>query len=358
MDMMRWPFPVLAALLLAGCGNAPGGQAPPEGDTGNKAVDGHDAAAARPEPGGAAARVEDGGDAGAGVGLMMPPAWFPKDWDKGAYRGAEPGIAPDLRRRLRQELMLTEPFLLWAAAHDQGIDEKFEPAWVWWTALRSCARGIQMSEDLGGEFGDRERGRASLTVARDELKAFAAAQPADITMYFAAQLGQWNAQTGSFALGGLGRAYTINALEVEKSVDELFRGGSKVELYADANGQALSGIFAYGTGLQCVAADGGSYYRLGPQRNWQVVFGDVEAGMGGLLYQKSRPILPAVSMTREEAAAFAARNAERKVMVAVTFGPHPRGLPGTANVSQVWAVLRRAEITDALGGAVLATRTY
>ncbi|MGB3393707.1 MAG: hypothetical protein WA956_02535 [Stenotrophomonas sp.] len=356
MNMTRWLPPVLAALLLAACGKGAEGQAPAMDEAGDKTAD-----AGNPPP----AQLAGGGDAGvakvANVGgerLLMPPNWFPKDWDKGAYRGAEPGIQPDLRHKLQQELMLTEPFRLWAVANDQGIDEKFEPAWVWWAALRSCERGIQMSEDLGGEFGDRERGKASLTTARNELKAFAAAQPADITMYFTAKLGQWNAQTGRFGLGELGRAWNINALEVEKSVDELFPGGTSVQLYTDANGQALSELFAYGTSVQCVAADGGSYYQLGPQRNWKVVFGEIESGMGGLLYQKSRPILPAVNMTREEAAAFAGRNPERKVMVAVTFGPHSRGLSGTANVSQVWAALRKAEITDALDGVVLATRTY
>lgn len=356
MNMTRWLPPVLAALLLAACGKGAEGQAPAMDEAGDKTAD-----AGNPPP----AQLAGGGDAGvakaadvAGERLLMPPNWFPKDWDKGAYRGAQPDTQPELRHTLQQELMLTEPFRLWAVANDQGIDEKFEPAWVWWTALRSCERGIQMSEDLGGEFGDRERGKASLTTASNELKAFAAAQPADITMYFTAKLGQWNAQTGNFGLGELGRAWNINALEVEKSVDELFPGGTSVQLYTDANGQALSELFAYGTGVQCVAADGGSYYQLGPQRNWKVVFGEIESGMGGLLYQKSRPVLPAVNMTREEAAAFAGRNSERKVMVAVTFGPHSRGLSGTANVSQVWAVLRKAEISDAQDGTVLATRMY
>src|SRR3546814_20812292 len=95
-------------------------------------------------------------------------------------------------------MVAVTPFILWAVANDTLVTEAFEPIWVWYTAIRSCERGIQMSEDLAGEFGDRARGKAALTQARNELKAWAATQPRDMTLYFNAKNGQWNAAECSF----------------------------------------------------------------------------------------------------------------------------------------------------------------
>lgn len=291
--------------------------------------------------------------------LLKPPSWFPADWDPNAYRGAEPGYQPDLVHKLQQELMLTAPFTIWAVAHDTLIDEKFEPVWVWWTALRSCAKGIQMSDDLAGEFGDRDRGKAALTTARNELKAFAASQPAEMTMYFTANLGQWNEKTGNFPLTNIGRAYNINALEVEKTVESGFADGAEVLLYSDANGQGISQLRASTSNVQCVAPDNRTYYKFSRDSQWYVVFGEAERGMGGLVNWKSRPATPSFNMSREQAAAFAQRNPERKVMVSITFGPSQQpGFVVSVDQSGVHGVLKTVTITDALDGSTLATKAY
>src|SRR3546814_6835944 len=72
-----------------------------------------------------------------------------------------------------------------------------------------------MSEDLAGEFGDRARGKAALTQARNELKAWAATQPRDMALYFTAKLGQWNAADGSFQLQTPGVATTLKPQDLE-----------------------------------------------------------------------------------------------------------------------------------------------
>ncbi len=339
----------LALLCLAACG----GEGP---STAGEAAAGGETAIAGTVP--AASEPGTPAPAAATAKLLTPPSWFPSDWDQGAYRGAEPNYQPDLIHKLRQELQLTAPFTLWAVAHDTLIDEKFEPVWVWWTALRSCQKGIQMSEDLAGEFGDRERGKAALTTARNELKAWAATQPADMTMYFTANLGQWNEKTGNFPLTNLGRAYNINALEVEKNVDSLFMDGAEVLLYSDANGQGISQLRASTSNVQCVAPDNQTYYTFSRDSQWFVVFGEAERGMGGQINWKSRPQTPSFGMTREQAAALAQRNPERKVMVSVTFGPGGDSFVQSIDHSAIRAALKTVTITDALDGSTLATKTY
>src|SRR3546814_3059806 len=95
-------------------------------------------------------------------------------------------------------MVAVTPFILWAVANDTLVTEAFEPIWVWYTDIRSCERGIQMSEDLAGEFGDRARDKAALTQARHVLQARAATQPRDLTPYFTNKPGQTNAADGSF----------------------------------------------------------------------------------------------------------------------------------------------------------------
>lgn len=348
--LMRAGVAVIA-LLAAGCGgeNTPGAE-------GEVAAPGAEAAAASaPVAGGPA---EAPVPTTASAKLLMPPNWFPADWDPNAYRGAEPGYQPELIHNLRQELMLTAPFTIWAVAHDTLIDEKFEPVWVWWTALRSCEKGIQMSEDLAGEFGNRERGKVALTTARNELMAFAATQPAEMTMTFTANLGQWNEKTGNFPLTNLGRAYNINALEVEKAANFAFVDGAEVLLYSDANGQSVSQLRASISNVQCVAADQKTYYTFSRDSQWYVVFGEAERGAGGLINWKSRPSTPSFGMTREQAGAFAQRNPERKVVVSVTFGPGGDSFVQSIDHSAIRAKLSNVTITDALDGATLATQTY
>ena len=291
--------------------------------------------------------------------LLTPPDWMPSDWDRNAYRGADANLQPDLVHALRQELQLTAPFTLWAVAHDRLIDEKFEPVWVWWTALRSCERGIRMSEDLAGEFGDRERGKSALTKAREELRKFAAAQPDDITMYFTANLGQWNESTGDFPLTNIGSAWNIDALEVERATDQAFRDGAEVQLYSDRSGQYLTHLRASISTVACVAQDQKSVYKFSRESQWYVVFGDAGRGMGGLANYTSRAPLPGFGMTREQAAALVQRNPERKVMVAVKFGAKEEpGFVVGSQQSAVRGVLRTIAITDATDGTVLARKNY
>lgn len=299
-----------------------------------------------------------GADAAASGELLMPPAWMPADWDRNAYRGADVGQQPELVHELRQQVLYTAPLTLWAIANDTLIDERFEPVWVWWTALRSCERGIRMSEDLAGEFGDRARGKAALTAAREELKAFAATQPADITLHFTAHLGQWNESTGDFPMQNLGPATTLDALAVERNTGNISPDGATVQLYTDRNGQFLTHVQASISDVSCVAPDRKSVYRFSRQSQWFVVFGDVDRGMGGLANYTARAPLPSFGMGREQAAAFVQRNPERKVVVSITFGASGPGFVLGSDHSAVRGQLRRIVVADAIDGSTLAQRTY
>ncbi len=285
---------------------------------------------------------------------------MPADWDQNVFWGAEHVAtqpAADILK-WRQNMILTVPYTLWAVANDTLVDEKFEPIWVWYTALRSCQKGIQMSEDLAGEFGDRERGKAALTTARNELKAWAATQPAEITLHFTARLGQWNDKTGAFMMQDLSRATTLRTKDAE-SVDPHFDGAT-VELGSDFQ-QGLQAINHFQASLlapDCVSADGTQVYTFQKQSQWWVTFGDVDRGAGGLANYKSRAFLPKISMTREAAAAFAQRNSERKVEVSVTFAPAGSSFVKGVDQSAIRARYTKVTIADALNGSVLAEQSY
>lgn len=285
---------------------------------------------------------------------------MPADWDQNVFAGAEyiaTQPADDIRK-WRQDMILTVPFTLWAVANDTLVEEKFEPIWVWYTALRSCEKGIQMSEDLAGEFGDRARGKAALTTARNELKAWAATQPKDITLYFTANLGQWNDNTGAFMMQNLSKATTLRAKDAESNDPYFF--GATVELWSDfqAGRQAINHFQASLIAPECLSKDGSMVYKFEKDSQWWVAFGDVDRGMGGLANYKSHALLPQIAMTREAAAAFAQRNPERKVEVAVTFVPAGSSFVKGIDQSSIRAAYTKVTIMDALDGSVLAEQSY
>lgn len=344
----------MAALSLAACGGETAPAATDAAGTGDATAE----AAAAP---GADPVAPGETTAAAAAGRLIPsPSWMPADWDQNVFGGAEyleTQPADDILK-WRQNMILTVPFTLWAVSNDTLVDERFEPIWVWYAALRSCEKGIQMSEDLGGEFGDRERGKAALTTARTELKAWAATQPAEITLYFTAKLGQWNDKTSAFMMQGLSRATTLRTKDAE-SVDPFFDGAT-VELWSDGQQgrQAINHFQASLLAPDCVSADKTKVYTFQKQSQWWVVFGDVDRGMGGLANYTSRAFLPKISMTREEAAAFAQRNPERKVEAAVSFVPAGSSFVKGVDQSSIRAKYTKVTIYDALDGSVLATETY
>lgn len=333
------------ALLMAGCG---GGEAPPAADNAGVAS-GNDVAgsavATNPEP-----------SAGDQAGLIVPASWMPADWDRDVYAGSGEQLDDQAIRRARQGMLNTVPFTLWAVANDSRVTEAFEPIWVWYAAIRSCARGIELSEDLAGEFGNRDRGKMGLTRARDELKRWAATQPRDMTLYFSATLGEWNAERGTFQLGSLSKATTLKPGDVE-SIDPYF-DGANVELWSDRSGQAINHFQASLVAPQCASADRTKVYKFQRQSQWWVVFGDVDRGMGGLPDYKSRAMLPAIAMTRERAADFAQRNRERKVIVAVTFAPAGSSFVKGIDQSAIRAAFRKVTITDPTDNSVLVAKEY
>lgn len=333
-----------AALILASCG----GTKAPAGNQAALMANLTGAMAAQPD---ASAPVPE-----AQPGLVTPPSWMPSDWDHEVYQGSGEGLDGKGILRSRQNMLNTVPFTLWAVAHDTRVTEAFEPIWVWYTAIRSCERGIQMNDDLAGEFGNRERGKASLTTARNELKAWAATQPQELTMYFTAMLGEWNQTSGAFALQQLGRATTLKPSDID-AIDDL-HDGATVELWTDSTGQAINHFQASLTAPQCVSKGKTKVYKFERMSQWWVVFGEADTGMGGTVNYKTHAFLPAIRMTRDAAAAFAQRNPQRKVVVAVTFVPAGSSFVKNLDQSAIRAKYRQVTITDALDGSLLVSQAY
>jgi len=354
--LVRATLASAVGLALAACGSeAPAGDAAAPAEAGGNAVAPSAAPAAETAAVAPAAVAAAPGE----LPLFQSPSWFPADWDQNVYSGADyPNQPPDVKRRQKQYMIFTAPITLWAVAHDTLVDEKFEPIWVWYAALKSCEKGIEMSEDLGGEFGNRERGRASLTQARNELKAWAATQPQEITLYFSANLGQWNETTGNFMMQNLSKATTIRVKDAE-SIDPYFDGAT-VELWSDGKQgrQAINHFQASLAAPECISKDGSMVYKFQKQSQWWVVFGDVDRGAGGLANYKSREFMPAINMTREQAAAFAQRNPERKIEVAVTLTPLGSSFVKGIDQSAIRNKFKQVTIYDGLDGSVLAQQTY
>jgi hypothetical protein len=346
----------VAALSLAACGG---------GETAPAATD----AAGTGEAGaldagmagtGADMAAPGAAPAAAAAGQLVPsPSWMPADWDQNVFGGAEyidTQPAEDLLR-WRQTMIFTVPITLWAIANDTLVDERFEPIWVWYTALRSCEKGIQMTEDLAGEFGDRERGKAALTTARNELKAWAATQPKEITLYFTAELGQWNERTGNFPLRNFSDATTIPTKQALQ-FDQYFEGAN-VEAAPDADGVTRINHFqASLLAPECLSKDKTKIYKFEKLSQWWVIPGDVERGAGGLVNYKERAAMPLLTMTREQAAAYAQRNPERKVEVSVTLAPMGESIVKGTDQSAIRTKIVRGSITDFNDGTVLVNQTY
>lgn len=350
MTSLKFATFVSALAMLVACG---GGEAP---------APVADAAAGEAMAGASGAPVETAAAPAADPGarsLVPSPSWMPADWDQNVFTGAEYAATQpvDDLQKWRQQMIFTVPVTLWAVANDTLVTEQFEPIWVWWTALRSCQKGIQMSEDLAGEFGDRARGKAALTTARNELKAWAATQPKEITLYFTATLGQWNEATGNFPMHTFSKATTIPT-KVAETFDPFFDGAT---VEAGSNAQGVTNINHFQASLRapdCLSADGQMVYKFEKMSQWWVVFGDVDRGAGGLANYKARESFPEFKMTREQAAALAQRNPERKVEIAATFVPVGSSFVKGIDQSAIRAKFTTVTITDALDGSVLATRTY
>ena len=336
-----------AALLISACGGgAPAaGNAPAQGEV--AAGQGASAAGLATVP---------PNDAPEGTVLVMPPCWMRADWDRNVYPGSGSPLDAQGVSRARQNQLATIPFTLWAVANDTLVTEEFQPIWVWYTAIRSCERGIQMSDDLAAEFGDRQRGKAALTQARSALRAWAATQPREMTLYFPASLGQWDQVSGAFQFQQTGSATTL------KPKDLAFMGpyldGARVELWSDRSGQAINHFQASLAAPQCPSKDKTKVYKFERMSQWWVVFGDVDRGMGGLANYKRREMLPQISMTRDAANALVQRNPQRKVVVAVTFAPLGSSFVKYTNQSAIRAKFTQVTITDALDESVLVAKSY
>jgi len=284
---------------------------------------------------------------------------MPSDWDRNVCSGCGLSVKADDLLRFKQDMLGTTPFTLWAVANDTLVGESFTPIWVWYAALRSCQRGIQISDDLYSEFGDRAKGMAAVAQARRELKSWAATQPSEMTLYFTASLGQWNTAKGTFQLQQLGKATTLRPNSIERIYRDFpYPDGATVELWSGPEGQAINHFQASLAAPQCVGPDGRTIYKFEKWSQWWVVFGDARRGMGGLVDYRSRAFLPPVSMSREAAAAFARRNPGRKVEVAVTFAALGSSFVKGTDQPAIRARFTNVTIADAMDGTVLATRKY
>lgn len=289
--------------------------------------------------------------------LVMPSSWMPADWDQRVYLDADPKIDPTNLRNFRQNTLMVTPLPLWAVAnYNSGWVEGSVNVFTWTAAIRSCDRGGQIVDDLSGEFGDRNRGQAALAQAQKDFKAWAATQPKDITVYFNAKLGQWNQNNGTFRLQETSMVTTLPPKQIER--DGFIWHGGNVEFWHDQAGQAINHFQSSLAEPSCISRDGLTRYKFPRLSQWWIVFGDAYVGFGGITSYRSRAYLPPIAMSREAAAAFAQRNPQRKVEVAVTILPGGTSFNNGRNQYFVRAKYKQVVVTDALNGAALVSKTY
>lgn len=293
----------------------------------------------------------------ASVPLVMPTSWMPADWDANVFPSNESNLDAGNRRNFRQDMLQTTPLPLWAVAnYNGGWAESTALVWTWAAAIRSCDRGGQIVDDLAGEFGDRNRGQAALVQSQKDLKAWAATQPKELTLYFTARLGQWNQATGAFPIQNADTATTLRPKLIER--DGYVGAGANVEFWQDENGQSINHFQSSLSEPSCISRDGKTLYKFPRMSQWWVVFGDAYIGFGGIRSYRSHEYLPPIRLSREAAAAFVQRNPQRRVEMAVTFVPAGSSFNDGRNQYTVRAKFKKVEVSDTVDGSLLVSKTY
>jgi hypothetical protein len=323
----------LTALALAACSGEPKDDEDEDEDTATTA------SAGGPPVAGIPGIVGD-------ARLARPSAWFPSDWDDKTV--AQTGTDQD-------KANFNVPLQLFALGNDDQLDEAFQPAWVWWTALRSCEKGAQLVEDLAGEFGDRARGAASLTAARKDIADWASKQPKQLTISFTANLGSWDAGSGMFPIGSVGPAMTVDPVKADEAVKGFRIVAGRASVQNSQDGSYISNVIAQDTHLQCPGKTEGTLQSINMQLSTQLHFGTPVTQYGQVRFVDP-PKLPELKMDRDAAAAFAESNPERKVVVSVVVEARKPSFANYGSLS-VPVALVKAAIRDS-NGRVLAEKDY
>lgn len=293
--------------------------------------------------------------------LVMPASWWPKEWDTKAHpmgRSESTGDKKQLQAS-RQELIQKLPTYFYMMGNDSLLDEGMQPLWIWWAAIKDCKKAEQIVSDLTTEFGDRQRGASELKAAYDGFKAWAKTQPNEVTLYFKAELSDWNQSTGAFSYGTTHAAVLHDPSKIDlPGRGQNMRGASvSIGTYGE-QANALSFIMAHSTRVECSTEDGKSYFTHEPGVTWVLRFGTPKPGWGNSASFSNAPKLPQVVMDRETAAAFAQSNADRSVQVALTVAMGEGSWTGDNGRSvDRPGVLKSAVVTDP-AGKVLAKADY
>jgi hypothetical protein len=289
-------------------------------------------------------------------GVQRPTAWFPPNWDQRASQAGAQATDAD-RTNATQQMYSVVPLQLFILGNDTELDENFQPAWVWWTALRSCEKGVQLVEDLSGEFGDRARGAASLTAAKNELRQYAATQPQEITLRFVAVLGQWDPNTGLFPISSVDVVSGVDPVKAEEALKGDSLQGGSVSIGNNDEGSFLNSITMRDYRFNCPGKAENTTQSFSLQINASINFGTPVTQYGQIRFVEP-PKLPPLHMERDAAAAFAQSNAERKVLVTVTTAATRPSYVRYGSQLIIPGSLRKVVITNASNNTVIAQQDY
>jgi hypothetical protein len=249
------------------------------------------------------------------------PHWWNPNWgqrtlsipDAGGYNSYQSAARSDNR----WHTLSTAPFDFYMLANSPDIGPDFQPPWAWAALFRNCASGSALVDDLTTEFGNRQRGAATIASVRQEFLTWAATQPQTLTLYLRVRLGQWNSGSGNFEIapGSTGDVFVTRMAALASATGNAgnFQGLAAETDGTTSNAFRLRYVKQYAAEQAiCPSSDGGLVW-TDSMVVWQLNFGPDPAQS----FDRGVP-LPAVQMTSNQAQAFVARDPERIVIYEIT----------------------------------------
>lgn len=212
-----------------------------------------------------------------------------------AVRGYRPRLSAETSR---------DAITLWQFVLGQfgAAADGIMPAWQTYAIAENCTAGLAIKAESGKEFGDSAKVKASLESARARFKAWAAAQPSTLTLYSDAVLGPWAQDSGLMPL-----TYSHNWSTLKQPY--MRPNGTEPPILVQGVGPNIDMSVNY-NGAFCSTQAG----------TWSGMYTEVRTGI-----TMANRLPGTLTVSREAAQAFVARNPSRTVRLEIQVAPVGRG---------------------------------
>lgn len=214
--------------------------------------------------------------------------------------GPKSGFKPKVAVETSRDAMSLWQFVLgqFGAAADG-----FTPAWQTYAIAENCTTGLAIKAEGSNEFGDRAKVKASLDSARARFKTWAASQPNVLSLYSDATLGAWSQDTGLMPLTYLHNWSTLKQPYMRPN-------GAEPPILVQGVGPNIEMSSVNYNGAFCSTQAG----------KWSAMYTEIKTGI-----TMANRLPGTLTLSREAAQAFVARNPGRTVRLEIQVAPVARG---------------------------------